>query len=299
MSLIQFLFKGFCKKSMVIPALFLLTLIFFVPSCTSKKSAHAIPISKEERVWLEEFFRDLLFKETGVFTLCGTKPVSLCHVYKNKHPITQEEEERLRKEGLDAQPRRYNFDENYEKWLKIKDRFQIRQYLFGAFPEPFVAEGDKIETILFVNIEMTLRTLIAYYDNFRRLLGYDFDPFEVVFEVENRDSPFWNAVLKEHVLTGILVGYGLDDPWFFQWSMQYKDASGKPGEFIRTLPSGFDTDEEIQHYNAQNFLLPTYRVYGIHQGKEPLQSYKTEREHIKQIYKGKDEVDTTLEWLTR
>ena len=201
------------------------------------------------------------------------------------------------KDYPDARKRKYDYEANYEQWIKIKDRFQIRQYLFGAFPEPF-ASGE-MQVILFVNIEMTLRTLLKFYDNFRRVLGYDFDPFAVVFEVENKDSAFWNSVLKEHALLGILVGYGLDNSWFFQWNMQYMDAKDKNGAFVRSLPSGFDTNEDIANYDAQHFNLPIFRLFGLHQNVNIVKHYQKEREAIKRIYKGKDEVDVTLQWLTR
>lgn len=288
------------RWKITIPAVLILITIFStLHSCSIKKAKTAeISVTNDEKVWLTEFFRDLLFKESGAFTLYGTKPVSIYIFNKNEKPASDEEIQRILKEHPEARLRRYDFNENYKKWLKIKDRFHIRQYLFGVFKLPF-SENQDIESILFVNIEMTLRALLKYYDNFRSILGYDFDPFQVVFDVENRESIFWNAILKHHALTGILLGFGVDNSWFFEWKIKYSREQGLEASFICSLPSGFDTDENIENYGPQSFELPVFRVFGIHQGHSLVKQYEKERKQIKKLYKGNDEVDVALQWLTR
>ncbi len=258
------------------------------------------PISQEERIWLKEFFRDLLFKNPGAYTLFGTKPISTSCVYHLTEEDKKEMEEHyknlLQEENLKTRREKYDYDANYEKWQKIKDRFSISQYLFGSFPLPF---DDKVEIVLFVNIEETLRTLLKYYDDFRLVLGHDFDPLNAVFEVEDKNSEFWKIVMQNHALQGILLGFGRDNAWFFEWKLSYEEEKGKMGEFFASLPTKFAEDGDIENYDPRNFLLPIFAVYGLHPNEQIVEKYKKERKQIRSLYKGRDEVDVALDWLTR
>ena len=201
------------------------------------------------------------------------------------------------KEKLKLSYKRYDYDANYEKWKKIKHRFSIRNFLFGEFPSPFV---DQVDIVFFVNVEMTLRVLLKYYEDFRRVLGYDFDPVQVVFEVEKRDSPFWNGVVNSHALQGILLGFGRDNAWFFDWERKYREAPDQIGDFFRSLPFIVsDISQSIANYDSQHFSLPVFGICGIDPDKKLVIRYKKERKWIQKIYKGRDEVDVALEWLTR
>jgi len=71
------------------------------------------------------------------------------------------------------------------------------------------------------------------------------------------------------------------------------------GDFIRSLPSCFGSDEDIANYGPNNFEIPGFRVYGLHPDTHLVQTYEHEREQIKQLYKDRNEVDVALEWLTR
>lgn len=272
--------------------------------CTSSKKAtdNAYKLTPKEKKALKEFFRDLLFDHSGAFVLYGTKPLSLSLIEESS---TDEEKARLKeyyeslseeeKNSLSFRTKRYDFASNYQEWKKIRERFLIRQYLFGEFHL-----DSRTKLLLFVNIEMALRTLLKYYENFRRVLGSDFNPFEAVFEIENEDSKFWNTVLREHSLLGTLLGYGEDNAWFFEWKMKYGEIEGPIGNFIRSLPSRFDEDRDIKYPNPQNFPLPIYRSFGLHPNDKRLfEQYKKEQRQIKALYDGHDEVDVAIEWLTR
>ena len=194
------------KRRLPLVFFLLLTFSLFLTQCFSPKKLTPSPkyeITKEERVWLQEFFRDLLFKHPGAYTLFGTKPISDSCIYHLTEEDRKEMEEYYKtlsgEERAQMKKKRYDYDSNYAQWQEIKKRFHIRQYLFGAFS---CSSDEKVEILLFVNIEETLRTLLRYYEDFRRILGFEFDPFLVVFEVENRDSKFWNGVMHSHDLQG-------------------------------------------------------------------------------------------------
>lgn len=292
---------------MLRPLNFLLLVFFLSFSCCSspKKSGqdHDFSLSAEEHECLRQFFRNLLFYYPGAYTLFGTKPISavcITHlteedkIRQNEYLQTLSEEERLKKSS-----RKYDHEKNYEKWNEIKSRFPIRQYLFGSFRSSVFPNDKKTKIILFVNIEETVKILLNHYADFRRTLGCDFDPLTVVFEVENPNSEFWNAVMKHHALQGILFGYGADNAWCFEWSMKYHEDFSFPGKFIQSLPSTCIEERIVYDYGPKDFHLPTFRIYGFHPDLCLIERYKKERERIKALYVGRDEVDVTLEQLTR
>lgn len=272
------------------------------PYRTNSREKISFPITAEERIWLREFFQDFLFDSPGAYTLFGSKPVSsacFSHFTEEERKeyaayiASMSPEERAKR----TRAKRYDFEENYAKWMSIKDRFKIRQYLFGEFPSRI----DELTTVvLFVNIETTLKTIIANYEDFRRVIGKDFDPIEAVFEVEQRNSPFWNTVMKSDALTGILHGFGKDSSYFFDWNILYRESNNKTGDFFRSLQSEFSDESDIRYQTPNHFMLPIFRRYGFHLTDQALiEKYQNEHSRIKALYKGKDEVDLALSWLTR
>lgn len=287
----------------------LFLLLLFLATCTSHpksiEPSREYAVTEEEKVWLREFFHDLLFEDHGAYVLYGTKPASLSCI---SQPMTEEEyaQTKLWIESLSAKEKEtykvrtretYDFYENFQKWEKIKGRFPIRQYLFGKFPS---SRDEKTEYLLFLNIEETLRTLLKYYGDFKRVLGYDFDPFQVVFDIENRDSKFWNTVLDNAIPLGILLGYGRDNAYFFKWRVTYGGIKDTQGIFMDSLKRQFYEEPNILYPNPQHFVLPIFASFGLYPNdKQLIDKYKQEQKKIKNLYKGRDEVDVALEWLTR
>jgi hypothetical protein len=285
--------------------LFFMLPLFF-SACTfqpKSKSSSKHSISDEERIWMKEFFTDLLFEDFGAYVLYGTKPMSWSCL---ENLPTEEEkaewnayyESLLPEEKAKFVERRvHDFKGNFQKWEQIKDRLPIRQYLFGLFPN---AVSKKVENLLFVNIEQTIRAFLANYEDFRRVLGYDFDPIDAVFDIENRESKFWNEVLKHHALIGILLGFGRDNAWFFDWVMQYEDVPSKQNDFLSSLYSRFYENLDLINATKNRFSLPYFRTYGLYPtDKQLFDQYKRDQKKIQDLYKGRDEVDVALEWLTR
>ena len=262
-------------------------------------------MTSEERIWLREFFHDVLFKDPGAYVLYGTKPMSWSCIDKT---LTDEEYAEMMKlyQALPPEEKAlyfvlekdcFDFQANFEKWKKIRHKFPITQYLFGTFP---IQGFPDSESLFFINIEMTLRTLLNYHEDFKRVLGFDFDPFQAVFEVENRDSRFWNGVIQHHVLLGILLGFGRENAWFFDWKMQYSEIEGPERSFIKSLPRRTYEQQDILYPNPKHFGLPIFGSYGLYPNDQKLiEQYRKEQKKIKALYKNRDEVDVALDWLTR
>lgn len=296
--------KFFLKAKLSLLGFLFLVISSFLTCCntapTLPASEHTFTLSEEERTWLREFFRDLLFKHPGAYTLFGTKPISTSCIYHFSEEDKREMEEYYKnlsdEERMKLRKKRYNYNANYEKWQKLKSQLHIKQYLFGSFP---LSLDESVEVVLFVNIEETLRVLLKYYADFQCVLGYDFNPLEVVFEVEDKNSEFWKIVMQNHALQGILLGFGQDNAWFFEWEAKYKNEKNKKGEFLSSLSARFIENTDIENYSPQNLLLPAFISYGLHPNKQLIEKYKKEQKQIRSLYKGKDEVQLALDWLTR
>lgn len=296
------LFFSFRRLEKIIYVLILI--IFSFSSCSKARRSYTYlqkyEITEEEKKHLKEFFRDVLFDNPGAYTLYGTKPMSISSLYY----LTQEERQKSYEDYLllpnEEKAKyileRYDLSANYTHWEKIKTRLPVTQYLFGTFSSPYAKRG---KLLLFVNIELTLKMLLNHYEDFRHLLGTDFDPFEVVFELENSDSWFWNKVISSHTLLGILLGFGKSNAWFFEWNRKYGEKQNKKGAFLQSLPWTTNWEEYIVDYNPKDFSLPIFGCYGLHTGDAIMKNYEKERNDIKALYKGRDEVDLVLEWLTR
>lgn len=283
--------------------LFFSTSFFLFSSCSyvdkPQSTMEKYHLTQEEYTFLKEFFQDLLFEEVGAYTLYGTKPmtdVCLCR-------FTQEEKQEIYEQYLllsDEEKTEFVFPKydspaSYKKWKEIKERFPITRYLTGDFPSPY---DGTVDIFLFVNIELTIKTLLDHYEEFHRLLGFHFDPLAVVFEIENRNSKFWNAVLKQNVLVGILLGFGRYNAWCFMWDYVYEDTQNRVTSFLKSFSVKATGESYINNLGLEHLSLPIFMDYSS-DNDDLLKKYEKERSKIKDLYKGRDQVGLALEWLTR
>lgn len=262
----------------------------FLNSCHSdakNSSSLSAKYSKEEKVWLTKFFQDLLLRETSIYTLWGSKPMTLITISHYTDEEVQDYYNQLSpEEKQNVLVVEYDLDENWDRWEKIKDRFpQNRFLLFRRDMTP----DEKISNVYLVDTLQTALVIQENYASFRNVVGFDFDPIKVVSEIQNLDSEFWNIALNHSALHGILFGFGAKNAWAFQWKYWSKAPCLK----------GFhseDSDSPLyKSVSMSNFPIPTFVVFN---DREVVGKYKKEREEIRKIYKGKDFVDTTLQRLT-
>src|SRR5262245_22420407 len=123
------------KFILVLRLFFNIVFLLLMTTCSSPSTLtnHSFPISNEERMWIKEFFREFLFWNPCDFTLYGSKPVSLVCLLP-PCIVTDEEREEAKKKHPEAIEFASHMYENYHKWKAIEDRFCIRKYLFGIFP---------------------------------------------------------------------------------------------------------------------------------------------------------------------
>jgi|GEM_PF-1875834 len=265
-----------CKKLIKFGVLrfgLIIFILIFFTSC-QHSPPHSYQLTVDEQSALKTFFSTFLFEEGGAYTLFGEKPITF-------DVITDAKEM-----GIDDKP--CVTDEN---WRQVKGRFKTPLYLLIERPSP-LTEG---RAVFLINIAATTLILKKHYWDFKSFVG-DFDPFQIVFEIENEQSIFWKSVLSNEYLLGILLGFGESNAWLFQHCKNV-EGEGKIQEFASTLfqktPSSnaaAKTKEDIL------FLLPCFGCFTP--DTQLLKQYEEDRERIKNRYKNRDFLEVTLDRLT-
>lgn len=134
------------------------------------------------------------------------------------------------------------------------------------------------------------------YAIFRNVVGEDFHPLEVVFELGNPDALFWKKVLSDHLAQGILFGFGRKNSLHYVWKHHYQGKDPKVGEYFQQVHWESSTKKQIpyQKVSSSNFTIPRF---GCIEKDKFVKKYRKERKKILKIYQGKDLVDVTLTQL--
>lgn len=282
--------------------LVLLSILMFTFSCSQPKN-------KESDRW-NEFYIRLLFIEGSSFTIYGSKPITeiiLDHRTKeekeeernrNLRKLSKKEQMEIESQGIKWDPK-YDFEESWRIWEKNLKKDLIRDYLIVHFP----LNGSDFDFVFFVNIIETAKILQKHYPLFRKCVGFEFDPLEVVFDISNEESIFWNEIFngegtQENIcLLGILFGYGFENSYSFSL-LSHKNKEGKIGEFISNLFSQIlriESSPQIKSVSSSKFTIPGFKSFS---NLDPIiERYQKEKEIIKNFYKGKDVETVTMNRL--
>jgi hypothetical protein len=238
----------------------------FLTSCSSLKERRA-----------EEFLRKFLLEEGGIYTLLGDKPVTDLLIYTGT-------EKDISLEGLSAESLetvQYVEDstfENWKAWENFSKNLNFKNFRFIERP----CLRDPLHTMyLFVNLEKLKELLRNYKNTFQRELGTNFEIEEVLRELDNPASSFWSAVFMNHCLSGLLHGYGEENCAYFADMMKNETQPTFSEEFIGPI-------------DEKNFPLP---LFATRSHDAVIQKYEKQREAIKQIYKGSDFFQKTVQIL--
>jgi hypothetical protein len=166
-------------------------------------------------------------------------------------------------------------------------------------------EGTAIYDILFVDIPRTALVILENYELFKQVVGHDFDPLKLVFELKNEDSAFWNKISGTPTysyLWGLLYGFGKENAWYYYWKSRHMMGEASEEEKLMShsiisqpsRPSIFP--EERDAYSISKFPIPAFVSFS--ENDSVVKKYESERDRIQQLYKGKDFVLFTLELLT-
>ena len=168
---------------------------------------------------MEDFFRGIMIQEEAIYTLWGTKPVTeiIIDYYTDKDKkalLAQMPKEQLEKV---VWCKDYRLGENWEKWEKIRERFPLIDILLF---KKRITHDPKLAIVYFVDVLKLAATLQEHYELFSRETCMDFDPLQVVLQME-QGSEFWDKVLDKSInnaaLIGVIFGYGVKNSFCYQW----------------------------------------------------------------------------------
>ena len=259
-------------------------IVSLLTSCQSKKNESNIDLSSEEKVWLKQFFEDLMLFESGIYTLWGSKPITLVVIEKSS-----DEEKRAIYDSLTEEEKKscqicigYSFDKTWFQWEKIQHRFRMHRYMLFKVDS---LEDDGAFFILFADALKTAAIIQENYDEFRKVIGADFHPLELTLSLKEKDSILWKKLKGNAHLWGILFGFGKMNSYLFQW--KYFDHPESCIEFCENIVSYLHDDpiREYAKYTIDEFPIPAFASFNA---IDPVvDNFLDERNRIKQIYKVK------------
>lgn len=279
------------KKAYKFFILFLATCFFF--SC-HPHSEHQL--AKDEQKWMTKFFSDLMLEEGCIYTLEGSKPITLTILYQYSDEIIKAYMDGLTKEDLKSARliSKYDLPENWEKWKKIASRFPMKRYMLV---EAKWHHDPEAKFLYFVDILKTALTIQEHYKEFSDAVGYDFDPMKVVLEIQTADAPFWKKIETNSLLWGILFGYGKENAYAFHWKYSHTDQL--VANFFDQLKGNSSCEMMIgkKKRTLTNLEIPSFISFSTN---DPVvRKYEGEREMIRKVYSQQDFLTTTLDLLMR
>ena len=262
--------------------------------CACSKIEHKNELPTEEEIWMGRFFEHILLDNHGIYTLWGSKPMvrfEMCLYTDEELSKLQDEIE----ENADVEKvviENYDFPENWENWEKLRDQFGISRFLLFKKDNP---DDPKLPLIFFVNILETAFVIQENYPLFRKYFGEDFDSLEMVFELQEDYSKFWDVAFERSELVGLLYGFGLKNSLCFNW--KYRENKINIQDFASSL--NFKFSNKIKNYGSATINTTPLPVFAEFDADSSMvHRYEAEKEKIKEIYKNQNFVDCTLKRLT-
>lgn len=260
------------KSGIVVKGLFIL--YFFLSACSRNPP---IPAPQDiETAKIEAFLTKLLFEEAGIYTLFGDKPITdICFFIGDETDIwldglSQEAMKQIVYIDNDA------LLENWNAWKKYAQSIPFKEFCFVEVPCP----TDPLHVLYcLVNVNRVREVIQENELDFKVRGGIDFG--NIKREIRNPKSAFWNSMLHDHYLMGLLHGYGKENSSYFTKLLEGKES-----------PHPFETVEGP--FSIENFPLPIY----AHTPNDSIsRKYQQQREEIKKIYENKNFLDVTLNRL--
>lgn len=256
---------------------------FFLLGCKS-----AGKISTEN--WRERFIRDFFLDDCTIYTLFGSKPLSSKEIINASEsewieastPYLQDvslQEKEFFLSRIKDHCENYYLNKDWEKWINYIENYPDIPFLFARRK----TEVEQIDLGYIVNVQEMVWTLQRHYDLFSKQLGYEFDPIEKTFDFVNSDSDFWKQVLSNHMLTGIVYGYGHKNSYLFSREMDTKLQ--KHSVFASLIRKQSVADEK-------SIKIPAFKSYDTSLLGDPvIKQYEIERKRIQSSVLERDFVE--------
>ncbi len=259
-------------------------------------------IPSEDRVYLEFYFRYLLFDDPLAYVIFGDKPMALSGFW-NPTPS-----------GNCLTP---NISHNSVILRKGYELHKKYQHLLPSKNFIFVfRESDDYTEIALVNRKNFLKTTANSIEEFQKILGKKISGATILDRFVIEKEIFEKPLKENHALLGLLLGYGKKNSFRFQRKMEILKSTNafhlhhKQEKCLR--PSiGFDSlDEELAFLNqrlkpledpCQEFTLVNLPSFMVDSRDIETQGIKKkfieQRRKITNIYRHGDFLEITLNYL--
>jgi hypothetical protein len=278
-------------KANLTPFLAFCAIIFLISGCDNSRNPSAYNPTQEEKEWMNTFFTGLMLQQRGIYTLCGSKPMTCIPLHYHSDEEVQAYYDQMTEEEKKTAiyVEDYQLAQNWEKWEQVRARFPIHRFFLFKVK----SDDPNFADVYFVDPTKVMRAISENYRIFKDVAGFDFNPEQEAFLIE-KGSPFWEKVHHHPVTTGILFGFGTNNSLKFYQKYWNTDGQIKYcAENFDCYPSDNLTDGAS---TLNNLTLPAFMSF--FKEDEVILKYKKEREAIREEYKGKDFLDYTLQKLT-
>ncbi len=302
-------------KKNILKMFFFAIVIFTITYSSNYKEGKKIlaQLTRKEKKDLRNFFYNVLLESSGIYVLHGSKPLSNMLIWSN--PSKKEFEEicaklppQLAHQTFHKKPSWKELFWGYcfnarkpfypQQWERVKQKIKLTNYLIAIRPE-LNRDAPFTKSLFFVNITNTIALFQKHYVFFKQLVGFDFDPLEMIYDLENPASVFWQKIEYNYIAWGLLFGFGEENARFFTYWMDGLDQrQGRSLDYFRYAP--FDSYENKDFFlrwslNYHHFSLPVFRHF---ENDPVLEKYRKERDKIKKLYRGRDPLVVTVQRLT-
>lgn len=269
----------------------------FLTSCsTQKRSAlenkddqPIMQLVGEDQTWISKFMHDYFLDSSTVYVLFGSKPMAFTPITNaseeewlkgvERFLVDKTEEEKSRAyKKVREDFEEYDLNTNWEKWVTWHKNCRHSPFLFARIK----TDIPQIDLGYIINIREVAWTLHKHYDLFERELDTQFDPIAMTLNFENAsNSPFWQTVLSNDLLSGILFGYGERNAYFFSKDLTLGKRHNQNPLFASTTTTSLEKRSYIDDKVQKLITLPGFRSYAVPYGEDPIiEKYKTERQQI-------------------
>ncbi len=266
----------------------ILSLTFYVSAFSSRR-----PCDKNEEAL---FLENVMIRHAGLYVLMGSKPMVEFPI-DSGFPETEEECRKCwaqRSQDLKSYPDYLEgcLNSSHLHYRKLWDVWshQLHNTISSSF-RMFAINISGRNYGFFVNIPSLLFVIKMHYRELVDIAGKEFNPEELLREIENPQSLFWDLFCRSHYAKGLFFGYGSRNSFLFNYERNNDNIL-----FPRL--NDFDAIADLatrRDLDITDLSLPSFASFSL--GDEIIEQYRYQRAHIIQILKSKPFVKTVKEWM--
>lgn len=273
---------------------------------------------------ITQFLENVIIRESGAFTLLGTKPMTEFDVAWS---VEEQEEDyeasyqelKLMFKKTQQSPSQFtcsltempSFSEYKNKCLSNKELYSFlkKKELWENWLANYrsIASANfkltmrehPYKTGILINVPQAIYILKKYHADFVEQTQIEFDLATILDTIDDHKSSFWNSVFTNHYLHGLLLGFGEKNAFIFDYMKKMDSLKTKAFSFQHFAHSSeiYAHGKEMMQPNVsiENLVIPYFVTYDINDDMR--EKYLREKGKIIDYLKEKNLVDEVLKIL--